>query len=72
MKSAKFTHAITSKIVTLFYPDEVTGMIHGVAKSMLPTGVEEVAALFLIIKNVPNLLPVRETEEEVLKILGRN
>lgn len=70
MNPVKFTHAITGKTVTIIDAKSAVALIHGTAKAMHAPGIEEVAAVFLVLAGVPTPLPVRESEEEVMTKLG--
>jgi hypothetical protein len=63
-----FTHTFTGKTITILDKRAISAIIHGDATRSDGTGATP--AVFLVIDKVPQPLPVRESEAEVLEKLG--
>lgn len=67
-KQVDFTHLITGKTVTIFDRTAIAGLLTG--DCVDANGKKHEGASWILVDKVPNPIPVRETAEEINKLLG--
>ena len=67
---AKFTDLITGKTITVFNRNNIGAMIHGDAIDRATGKTVASSSVFLIMEKADHPIGVRETETEVMALLG--
>jgi hypothetical protein len=67
-QQVNFTHLITGKTVTIFDRSAIAGIMTG--DCVDAAGKTHLGAAWIIVDKVSNPIPVRETSEEINKLLG--